>query len=98
MARSAAARRLHVLNSAVVKCSKLTRAAPVYRGSARGVLPESFWAKNAQGVRGGVDAAFMSTTRDRQVAVGYAAGGTPMILEMEQGMVDRGAELAWLSQ
>ena len=87
-----------MLNSTVVKCSKLTIAAPVYRGSSRGGLPECFWKKNDQGVRGGVDAAFISTTRDRRVAVGYAAGETPMILEMEQGMVDRGAELSWLSQ
>ena len=46
---------LHVLNSLVVKCSKLTVASPVYRGSARGVLPTSFWEKNEQGVRGGVE-------------------------------------------
>ena len=78
-------RRLHVLNSTVVKLSKLTRAEPVYRGTSNGVLPKSFWEKNEQGVRGGVDAAFMSTTRDRRVAVGYASGATPMIFEMRQG-------------
>ena len=74
-----------MLNSTVVKLSKLTRAAPVYRGTSNGVLPKSFWEKNEQGVRGGVDAAFMSTTRDRSVAVGYASGATPMIFEMQQG-------------
>ena len=74
-----------MLNSTVVKLSKLTRAAPVYRGTSNGVLPKTFWEKNEQGVRGGVDAAFMSTTRDRSVAVGYASGATPMIFEMQQG-------------
>ena len=43
------------------------------------------------GVRGGVEPAFMSTTTDRDVAAAYAAGsGAGIILEMEQGMVDRG--------
>ena len=96
---------LHVLNSLVVKCSKLTQATPVYRGSARGVMPTSFWEKNEQGVRGGVEAAFMSTTTSRAVAVGYAGGPeasgegrAPMVLELGQGMIDRGATLEWLSQ
>jgi hypothetical protein len=47
----------------------------------------------------------MSTTTDRDVAVGYAVGTpgidesrTPMVFEFEQGMIDRGAELDWLSQ
>ena len=96
---------LHVLNSLVVKCSKLTTATKVYRGSAKGVLPDSFWNPNAHGVRGGVEAAFMSTTTDSSVAVGYASRkslsgreATPMLFEMQQGMVDRGAELGWISQ
>ena len=38
----------HVINSAVVKSSKLTKATKVYRGVAGGVLPESFWRPNAQ--------------------------------------------------
>ena len=96
---------LHTLNSLIVKCSKLTKAVRVYRGTSRGVLPQSFWDENEHGVRGGVEAAFMSTTTSRDVALGYAgqrsaSGGeaTPMLFEMQQGMVDRGAELGWLSQ
>jgi hypothetical protein len=38
----------HVINSAIVKSSKLTKATKVYRGVAGGVLPESFWRPNAQ--------------------------------------------------
>jgi hypothetical protein len=41
----------------------------------------------------------MSTTADRKVAAHYAsAGNAATIMELEQGMVDRGAELSWLSQ
>ena len=41
----------------------------------------------------------MSTTKDRSQAAYYAGDGrAPTVLEMEQGMVDRGAELSWLSQ
>ena len=87
--------------------SKLTKATRVYRGSARGVLPTSFWEPDADHVRGGVEAGFMSTTTDRTVAAGYAGGGSgaadgagraPMIFELQQGMINRGAELKWLSQ
>ena len=42
-----------------------------------------------------------STTIERDVAMGYAAGdGERMgiVLEMRQGMVDRGADISWLSQ
>jgi hypothetical protein len=38
----------HVINSAIVKASKLTMATKVYRGVAGGVLPASFWRPNAQ--------------------------------------------------
>ena len=90
---------LHVLNSCIVKLSKLTKVCKVYRGLAKGVLPDAFWNKDKYGVRGGVEAAFMSTTADRSVASSYASGGgAGLLLELEQGMVDRGAELSWLSQ
>ena len=52
----------------IVKVSKLTRATKVFRGVAGGVLPASFWEENKQGVRGGVESAFMSTTFDRAVS------------------------------
>ena len=46
----------HVINSAIVKVSKLTKVGKVYRGVAGGVLPDRFWVPNEQGVRGGIDA------------------------------------------
>jgi hypothetical protein len=81
--------------------SKLTKAKPVYRGVSGGVLPKTFWEPNAQGVKGGIESAFMSTTFDRKVAMQYASSeqGKPALLfEMQMGMIDRGAELDWCSQ
>ena len=46
--------------------------------------------------------AFMSTTTDRAVAMGYAnaSGGRTagIVIECQQGMVNRGADISWLSQ
>ena len=50
-------------------------AAKVYRGLSGMALPRDFHQKNAFGVAGGVEAAFMSTTTSREVAIGYAGGG-----------------------
>jgi|EP00966_Prymnesium_polylepis_P017997 NLR family CARD domain-containing protein 3 len=76
---------IHVINSAIVKVSKLTKATKVYRGVAGGVLPESFWRPNEQGVKGGIESAFMSTTFDRSVAMDYASqpGKASLVLEMQ---------------
>ena len=52
---------LHAINSLIVKTSKLTMATPVYRGVSGRMLPDAFWRPNGHGVRGGVEAAFMST-------------------------------------
>ena len=79
----------------------MTRATKVYRGVSGGVLPDSFWRPDALGIVGGVEAGFMSTTLEREVAVGYA-GNRPerggIVLEIQQGMTSRGADIAWLSQ
>ncbi len=41
----------------------------------------------------------MSTTLDREVAFNYAKGSkVSTILEVRMGMVDRGADVHWLSQ
>ena len=57
------------------------------------------------GVRGGIEYAFSSTTTDREQALLYANASTDpkstqasTIFEMQMGMVDRGADLSWLSQ
>ena len=68
-------------------------------------LPDEFWTPNTFGVRGGVEQAFMSTTTERAVAMGYASGGRGaepaaigIVIEVQQGMVNRGADISWLSQ
>ena len=72
----------------------------MYRGVAGGVLPENFWEANAQNVKGGIELAFMSTTFDKSVAMHYASqpGKPAIVFEMQMGMIDRGAELGWISQ
>ena len=44
----------HVINSVIVKASKLTKVAKVYRGVA-GVLPDRFCEDDEHGFRGGVE-------------------------------------------
>ena len=89
-----------MINSAVVKLSKLTEAGAVYRGVSGGVLPDNFWTPNEENVVGGVEYAFMSTTRRRAVALQYAQRSSPIaiVFEIQMGMVDRGADISWLSQ
>ena len=92
---------LHAINSAVVKLSRLTPATRVYRGVRGGVLPPSFLSRNAYNVCGGVECGFMSCTATRAVAQAYAGDGLAtggFVIEIQQGMVDRGASLRWLSQ
>ena len=97
---------LHVVNSAIIKLSKLTKATKVYRGVWGGVLPEVCRVPNEYGVRGGVEGGFMSTTTDKATALFYASGGAAkpkqggpaIVFETQMGMVNRGADISWLSQ
>merc|ERR1719382_53567 len=52
---------IHVINSAIVTLSKLSKAATVYRGLVGGLLPKEFWEPNEMGFQGGVDFGFVST-------------------------------------
>ena len=47
---------------------------------------------------GGVEFSFMSTTRSRHVAADYAGEKAASIMELRMGMIDRGANVDWLSQ
>ena len=50
-------------------------------------------------VRGGVEAGFMSCTTNKEVAMHYSAGSSMgIVFEVQQGMVNRGASIDWLSQ
>lgn len=66
---------LHVVSSALRKVSHLTKVETVYRSMPNGRFPSFFWDLDEHGVRGGVELAFMSTTRERAVAMSYASGG-----------------------
>jgi hypothetical protein len=89
---------LHAINSGIIKLGKLTHATKVYRGVGGMTLPPAFWQKNEFGVMGGCENAFMSTTTNRSVATGYASGyGMGLVFEIKQGMIDRGADISWLS-
>ncbi|KOO20837.1 achain structural determinant protein [Chrysochromulina tobinii] len=94
---------IHATNSCVLKLSKLTKAGKVWRGIKDGTLPKEFWVPNEMGVRGGIEYGFSSTTTDKKQALQYAShgckdGDAMTIFEMQMGMVDRGADLTWLSQ
>ena len=96
---------IHAINSCVLKLSKLTKAGKVWRGIKDAKLPKTFWVANSMGVRGGIEYGFSSTSTDKEQALAYAGGGADRkegdaatIFEMQMGMVDRGANLTWLSQ
>ncbi|EOD35777.1 hypothetical protein EMIHUDRAFT_467364 [Emiliania huxleyi CCMP1516] len=89
---------IHAINSIIVKLSPLTKITPLYRGWAGATLPEAFFKPDALGFRGGVEYGFSSTTTDRAQAVHYAEGKASTVLELGMGMIDRGADIAWLSQ
>lgn len=91
---------LHAISSCIVKLSQLTEATKVYRGNAGLALPDCFLKADSFGVKGGIELGFMSTTLDSQVARHYAerTGSLGLVLEIQQGMVSRGANLSLLSQ
>lgn len=92
---------LHAINSGIIKLARQTKAATVYRGVSGGHLPERFWQPNDKGVMGGVERGFMSTTTDRNVALGYMrqqGREAMMLFEIRMGMIDSGADLHTLSQ
>lgn len=96
---------LHVINSAILKLGKLTRADVVYRGISFRTLPKSMRNRDQEThTRGGIEYGFTSCSLQREEAMYYAVGTnaegnlTPVVLEMQQGMIDRGADLSWLSQ
>ena len=99
---------IHAVSSCVLKLSKLTKATKVYRGLKGAALPSSFFTPDAQGVCGGVEFGFTSTSGMQAEALAYAVssasdggGGAPacpILLEMDQGMVSRGASMEDFSQ
>ena len=82
----------------IQKLSRITKAQKVYRAPG-GILPKAFFKLEADGFRGGIELGLMSTTTNREEAMKYAAySGAPVLFEVQQGMVARGADISWLSQ
>ena len=80
------------------KLSLITKATKVYRAPG-GQLRSSFFDTHPDGTRGGVEMGFTLTTTDKEEAVKYAtSSGSVVILELQQGMHAKGADLRWLSQ
>ena len=82
--------------------AELAKAQKVYRGISNRALSQDLLEPNEYNVRGGVEFAFMSTTADRDVAMDYAKAtvkeAASCVMEVKMGMIDRGADLSWLSQ
>ena len=97
---------IHVINSCILKLGRLMHPARVYRGMAGGMLPPEFFSTRGESgdvsgrkFLGVVEFGFMSTTVDKSVALDYASSGeASAIFEMQLGMIDRGADISWLSQ
>ena len=90
---------LHTISAGLVKLSAVQRVCPLYRGMAGVRLPDVFLSADAFGARGGVEFGFLSATADREVAYAYAASCAAGVLyELSPGLIDRGADLSWLSQ
>ena len=91
---------MHCISTAIGKLSLLTTVSKVYRAPG-GAMPKAFLEPDP--IRfgcGGIERGFMSTTTDFEQAKHYAmrAAGAHLVYEIRQGVVARGAEIAWLSQ
>jgi len=79
------------------KLSLLTKPAKVYR--APGGAQHEFFEMPEEGIVGGVEMGFMSTSLDKSQAIKYASScGSPLIYEVQQTFAARGADVSWLSQ
>ena len=97
---------IHSVSSCVLKLSQLAVATKVYRGLKGASLPASFFVPDEFGVCGGVEYGFTSTSTAKaealeyanSVARGQAGASCPTLLELDQGLVSRGADVSIFSQ
>jgi len=88
--------------SGTLKLSSLSKPTRVYRGVRESTmqLPSRFYDLGTGGFAGGVERAFMSTTKSPAVAIDYSGGeetpGSILIIDFEMG--SRGAGVRWASQ
>jgi len=94
---------IRMIASGIVKLSKFCKLPverKVYRGLNAMTLPDFFFWADKNGFKGAVEPAFMSTSLEKRVALNYLnrGGNLPILLEIDVGQVDRGADVSWLSQ
>ena len=91
---------LFCVTSGLKKLAKFTEVpekGKVYRGLGQMHLPRDFWVQHGDPKwRGGVERAFMSTTRDKDVAMFYA-GGRGTVVEISVGRIQNGGDVSWVS-
>ena len=81
--------------------AKMPEGGAVFRGLSGLALPPEFFANDAQGCAGGVEASFMSTTLSEEVARKYSGvheGREATIFRLTLGKTSLGADISWLSQ
>jgi hypothetical protein len=94
---------IHVLASCIIKLSAIHEIHELYRGVKGGALPRNFFIADRYGACGGTEFGFMSATTNKAVATKYAATDSSsdkgsVVFKIQEGSIDRGADLSWLSQ
>ena len=97
---------IHVLTSAILKLSRLTKIESnvrLYRGLGGELqYPESFFKRDCLGCRGMLEWSFVSTTSKKDDAIQYSGVAEkkpiPTVLEIRPGALDRGACIEKFSQ
>ena len=90
---------IHTLNSFITKARKVTRATKVYRGLAGVNPPEWLWKENAHGLYGWIEATFSSASFSKQAVLQRSPPGkSSVLIEIQQGPLECGADTGWLSQ
>ena len=93
---------IHAITSGVKKLSFAMPTRLVYRGFANMKLPEAFEVADKFGIRAGADYAFMSTTMEQDVALGYSLDPSgkdtaSTLLSIQMDEANRGAAISFLS-
>lgn len=70
-----------------------------YRGMSGLKVPSCFLIPDQYGCRAAVEGSFLSTSGDKEQAMGYIdhAKGMPQLFVMRFGSINRGADISWLS-
>ena len=94
---------IHILVSAIMKLSQQTKVPDgrkVSRGLGGMVLDSKWFNKDSRNTRGGVELGFLSTTTNRRTALEYSGvrKGRGIVLDIDVGAIDNGAQLDFLSQ